>query len=350
MKKRYRLIACSHLLLIALLVLPDYALALENEDCQGCHREQDLVGEQFAIDVQAYDYTIHAELGCTGCHDAVSDEHPDDGLSPSKAVCLDCHAEINAQYIDSVHAGNASCGDCHNPHRVRGLSEVSGYDMNQQCARCHDSDEVEGTHARWLPQAGLHIAMLPCVSCHTASKDYVIVLNIIQKQSEAVLGDFILTDYHAMQKVAGDLPVQQLIDRNGDDFISLTELRSFNRNPSNQGMLLKGTLTPQQITHSVQTLDSRWDCSFCHASGPSAMQTSYLAVPTEEGGYRRLEVERGAVLQALNGTPDFYMMGTTRSASLNLLGLLIILGGCLMPIGHGLLRFLTRNNRLDKGE
>jgi hypothetical protein len=44
------------------------------------------------------------------------------------------------------------------------------------------------------------------------------------------------------------------------------------------------------------------------------------------------------------------MMGTTRSASLNIIGLLIILGGLLMPIGHGTLRFLTRKNRLGKGE
>jgi len=336
-------------LLLLILVFPATAPALENDDCMGCHQDAETVGENFAIDMQTFDHTVHAEMGCQGCHELVSENHPDDGAPPSKAVCLDCHYEIDQQYRSSAHAENADCGDCHNPHRVRGLSKVSGYDMNQQCGSCHDTAEIVKIHGRWLPQADLHIAMLPCISCHTASEDYVIVLNITQRESDAVFGDFVLSDYQTLKKRAGDQQVQNLIDLNGDDFVSLTELRSFNRNPLNGSLLLKGTLTPKQITHNVETLDNRWDCSFCHASGPEAMQTSYLALPTEDGGYRRIEVERGAVLQALNGTPDFYMMGTTRSASMNILGLLIILGGCLMPIGHGLLRFLTRKNRNFKG-
>lgn len=350
MKQLREKLLLGFLLLVFSLAPIAGARAMENEDCQGCHSDSDTVGEGFTIDLQTFDHTIHAAMGCLGCHESVSAGHPDDGVPPSKAVCLDCHQEIDQQYRQSAHAENAGCGDCHNPHRVRGLTEVSGYDMNRQCARCHAPAEVVQIHARWLPQAELHIAMLPCVSCHTASKDYVIVLNIIQRESAAVFGDFVLADYQTLKKQAGDRAVQRLIDLNGDDFVSLTELRSFNRNPLNKALLLKGTLTPKEITHNVETLDNRWDCSFCHASGPEAMQTSYLALPTEDGSYRRIKVERGAVLQALNGTPDFYMIGTTRSASLNILGLLIILGGCLMPLGHGALRFLTRKNRQNKEE
>ena len=321
------------------------AAAMTNEDCQGCHNDLATVGENYYIDQTKFDHTIHADMGCLGCHKSVSANHPDDGIPPSKAVCLDCHQEVDRQYRASAHAGNASCGDCHNPHQVRGLAEVSGYDMNRQCAKCHELADVLPDHERWLPQTELHLAMLPCVSCHTASKDYVIVLNVVQRESSAVLGDFVLSDYQTLKSMAGDRKVQQLIDLNGDNYVSLTELRSFNRNPANGSLVLKGTLTPKEITHTVDTLDNRWDCSFCHASGPQAMQTSYLALPTSDGRFRRINVERGAVLEALNGTPDFYLIGTTRSASMNILGLLIILGGCLMPIGHGLLRLLTRKNR-----
>jgi len=139
--------------------------------------------------------------------------------------------------------------------------------------------------------------------------------------------------------------VQTLIDLNSDNFISLAELRTFNRNPDYKSMRLQATLTPKEASHSLETLDNRWDCSFCHTSGTENMQTSFLALPNSEGTFTRVEVEEGAVLKALNGTPDFYMMGTTRSASLNIIGLLIIIGGLLMPIGHGTLRFLTRKNR-----
>ena len=51
---------------------------------------------------------------------------------------------------------------------------------------------------------------------------------------------------------------------------------------------------------------------------------------------------------ALNSTPDFYMTGKTRNATLNKIGLLIIVGGMIMPVGHGFFRFLSRNIRNRK--
>ena len=60
-----------------------------------------------------------------------------------------------------------------------------------------------------------------------------------------------------------------------------------------------------------------------------------------------MAVEKGAILDILFGTPDFYMLGTTRSTALNIVGALIIAGGMMMPIGHGTLRFLTRKNRKE---
>jgi hypothetical protein len=69
--------------------------------------------------------------------------------------------------------------------------------------------------------------------------------------------------------------------------------------------------------------------------------------PDRNGGVTRVAVEKGAILDILYGTPDFYMLGTTRSTALNIIGALIIAGGMMMPIGHGTLRFLTRKNRKE---
>jgi hypothetical protein len=49
----------------------------------------------------------------------------------------------------------------------------------------------------------------------------------------------------------------------------------------------------------------------------------------------------------LYGTPDFYMLGTTRSTSLNVVGAMIVLAGLSFPVGHGFLRLLTRKNRKE---
>ena len=37
------------------------------------------------------------------------------------------------------------------------------------------------------------------------------------------------------------------------------------------------------MTHDFRTLENRWDCSFCHASGPGAMQTSFVSLAQEDG-------------------------------------------------------------------
>lgn len=336
------------LCILLVLLFPLGVLAMESEDCQGCHGDMDTVGEELVIDVAEYQHTAHSEMGCLSCHASVGEDHPDDGEAVSKAACVECHEEVETEYMASAHAENATCGDCHNPHSALGLTEVSGYDMNQQCASCHENSDVVSSHTEWLPQATLHLAKLPCISCHTGSEEYVMILYLIQRESDAPLGDFELSSYDDLKAITDQDEIKSLIDLNGDNFISLAELRTFNRNPAYKEMRLQATLTPKEVSHSVETLDNRWDCSFCHTSGTENMQTSFIALPTTEGTFSRLEVERGAVLKALNGTPDFYMMGTTRSASLNIIGLLIIVGGTLMPIGHGTLRFLTRKNRIGK--
>jgi len=327
------------------------AWAMESEDCLGCHSDADMVGAGLVIDSQHFDATAHAEMGCPTCHASVTAAHPDDGVPPSKASCQDCHEDVQAEYAASMHGQNAACTDCHNPHDVHDPTEVSGHDMNQQCDTCHiEADSIQ-LHAQWLPQAELHIGALACVACHTGSENYVITLYVSKRESDPRYGDFDLATFRDLKKVAGDADVASLLDRNADGSVSIAELKTFNENIAyqTQGLRLKGMMTPEHVTHSFQILENRWDCSFCHASGPKAMQTSFISLPQADGSYGRLAVENGAVLDALNGTPDFYMMGATRNASLNIIGLIIIAGGLVMPIGHGTLRFFTRNNRNGKG-
>jgi hypothetical protein len=327
------------------------AAAMESGDCLGCHGEIEMVGAKFLVDQLAFDHTAHGELGCPTCHESVTEEHPDDGLTPSKAVCQDCHQEVGEEYARTGHAANASCGDCHNPHAVRATTEVSGFDMNRQCAACHGPAELAASHGTWLPQARLHLDMLPCVSCHTGSENYVVTLYLVRRpgglepNAPISTAPFELAGYAELKNLAGDKDIQSLVDTDGDGVVTIGELKNFNTSRQFRALRLRGMLTPEAVTHSLQTLENRWDCTFCHASGPGAMQTSFLALPREDGAYRRLPVEKGAILDALNGTPDFYMMGATRNETLDLIGLAILAGGLIMPVGHGTLRFLTRKNR-----
>ncbi len=325
--------------------------AMNSDDCLGCHGEAGIVGARFVVDPVKFAHTAHGDLGCPMCHVSVSENHPGDGKVPSRPACRDCHPDISAEYARSRHAAFASCGDCHNPHLAHAPTEVSGMEMNRQCSSCHERTAMRKTHETWLPQTDLHLQALPCVSCHTGSKDTVITLYPVRRQEAKEehgpmpSAAFVPAGYKQLKDLAGKRGIASLIDTNGDGTVSLAELRQFNSHYGRQGLRLRGMLTPEIVTHSVQILANRWDCTFCHASGPEARQTSFLALPREDGSVSRLPVEKGAVLDALNGTPDFYMMGATRNASLNLIGLALLAGGLVMPVGHGFLRFLTRNNR-----
>ena len=344
-KQRFNKIIQTGLMLSLLALAPTIAFAIENSDCMDCHGEIDVVGEDLLIESLTFDHTAHAELGCHNCHSSITEEHPDDGLMPSKAECADCHDEVSEEYSNSLHTENASCSDCHNPHRVQGSTAVSGHDMNRQCYSCHEHIAMQAKHNEWLPQADLHINMVPCVSCHSASDDYVISLYIIKRESGTMFGDFELATYDELKTLSGGRPVQELVDVNADGYISLAELRMFNLDREKKQLRLQGMMTPERLSHNFQIQEDRWDCSFCHASGPEAMQVSYLSLIESNGSFKRVAVEKGAVLDALYGTPDFYMVGSTRSTALNYVGLVILAGGLVMPFGHGTLRFLTRKNR-----
>ena len=333
-----------------LALTPALIAAMESSDCTDCHSDATVVGAELTIQPLHFDHTAHAEVGCHACHTSITAEHPDDGLVPSKAKCDECHDQVSKEYAASLHAGNATCNDCHNPHQVHGPTEVSGHDMNLQCTACHEPSEILEQHAEWLPQADLHINNLPCVTCHSAADEYVISLYITKRQSDGMFGRFELATYDELNQLAAGKPIAQLVDGNADGYISLAELRLFNLDPEKKQMRLQGMMTPERLSHDFLTQENRWDCSFCHASGPGARQVSYLSLAESDGSFKRVAVEKGAVLDALYGTPDFYMVGATRSKGLNYVGLVILAGGMVMPIGHGTLRFLTRKNRKNEEE
>jgi len=316
----------------------------KNIDCIACHGIQAQVGTENYIDPVTFGHTTHAKFGCKTCHDAISSKHPDGRPVARTTGCSDCHADIIAQYNGSIHWDKATCSGCHNPHTVFSPKEISASGMNKQCAGCHDNNKIVASHSKWLPQTDLHLGAIACIACHSKAENYVINIYIAKRNAEPEI-KLELAGFDELSKRSGNNDMQYLIDRNRDSYISMDELRTFNRDPANKDLYLKAMLTPIKPTHSFQTFDNRWDCSFCHASGPEVMQTSFLSFPEQNGTFRQLSVEKGAAMDALRAIPNFYLMGSTRNGLLNKIGLLILAGGMVMPIGHGFLRFLSRKNR-----
>jgi len=321
----------------------------KNKGCLKCHGSQGTVGNSYFIDPVKFGHSTHAKIGCVTCHNEVTANHPNGRQLAHTTKCTECHGDIAAEYSKSPHAKNATCNGCHNPHQVYTPDETSGDLMNKQCTACHESYKIEASHSQWLPQAGLHLTAVPCVTCHSQAENYVVSIYIARRSSSKSNQKLEPANFIELRKLAGNDDLKLLLDKNKDGYISLSELRLFNRNPAYKHLTLKGMITPIKPTHSFRTFDNRWDCTSCHASGPETMQTSYVSFPAKNGTYSQVEVEKGAVLDALHAVPNFYMMGSTRNPALNAIGLLIIAGGMVMPVGHGFLRFLTRKNRQGKG-
>jgi len=329
------------------------ALAMETEDCLDCHGDLSIVEQgqkgRLFIDAATYQRTAHADEGCLACHESVGDGHPKDGVRPSRASCGDCHDDVEEEIAASAHADNAACTDCHNPHQVKGIVAATGAEMNRTCAACHATHEMVETHGKWLLQTELHLAALPCVTCHTSSESYVITFYIERlggrKGSPGEPPTLARPEELRMHTRGKDLTL--LMDKDADGLISVQELSAFNRGAQRMGLGLWGMMTPESASHSYTTLDNRWDCTFCHASGPGAAQTSYVAFPTLDGALVRVPVERGAIVETVYGSIDFYMIGATRNDTLSAVGLAIVAGGLLVPLIHGTARLLTRKNRKE---
>lgn len=320
---------------------------IKNSGCIKCHGVKSLVSERDYIDPIKLQHTTHSRFGCTTCHDGVSKDHPNGKPVANTTNCADCHDDLVIEYSKSGHAAKATCVECHNPHQVSNLTEVSGDDLNKQCSKCHSLKKMTVSHSKWLPQTDIHLSTVACVTCHSGAENFITTFYISRKQTDRE--KLKPASYEELHTISGDDDLKKLIDVNRDNYISLNELSTFNHSKVYKDFCIKSMLTPIKATHSFKTYESRWDCTFCHASDHQTMQVSYVAFPNKDGTFNQVAVEKGAVLNSLFAIPDFYLMGSTRNASLNKIGLVIIAGGLIMPVGHGFLRFLSRKNR-NKGE
>ncbi|MFN8546392.1 MAG: cytochrome c3 family protein [Candidatus Eisenbacteria bacterium] len=149
----------SAALLATLLWWSPPALAITNGECLDCHRDatltlQDTQGKDVSLYVGAAEFSssVHADLGCTDCHqDAVEIPHAE-GLKP--VDCASCHSDVQDVYAGSIHGkahakGSAdapTCTDCHGTHNIlppsNPASTVNPLKLVATCARCHADPAV----------------------------------------------------------------------------------------------------------------------------------------------------------------------------------------------------------------
>ncbi|MEN6472703.1 MAG: cytochrome c3 family protein [Syntrophaceae bacterium] len=133
-------------------------------DCVACHS-----GPKFK---QHFAQTPHAALGCTACHQGITDlaDHMQKKKKPVLLSCSVCHQDIEKQYEKSYHAlvAKISCLQCHTDiHPEKAVSAEEGKAaVIAVCTTCHSDPDTyvkKGHTAKFL--AGNKDAAT-CDDCH----------------------------------------------------------------------------------------------------------------------------------------------------------------------------------------
>jgi formate dehydrogenase gamma subunit len=159
-----------------------------NDKCLECHGMDDLSktnagGETISLftDEAIFHASIHGTTSCIDCHRdlATAWEHPDDGHTPARVDCAQCHERQSATYRASAHGmaiekgvvAAATCIDCHGTHDVRSVnlpeSRVHFARLIESCGECHAeqaSDFAESVHGVALAKGEREAPT--CIDCH----------------------------------------------------------------------------------------------------------------------------------------------------------------------------------------
>lgn len=365
---------------------PQLQKVLGNGDKLSLH----VPGRQFA-------QSVHGEEGCVACHSGLEDGHDQQPrkIASRRALstelmeqCRDCHGKTMKQYEDSVHsalvrAGSDAaplCTDCHNPHAARpARGQGSGQALAAPCARCHDgisrafADSVHGqlggeealvckdchrthdvkaaalgdhlksqcvschkdvaaTHAQWLPNTQRHLEAISCPACHSPGTTRRVNLRLYEGGAPHQAGKVGVPTFEKTGPAASGSP--------GLDARALWSLlQEFNQAGGAVKTVVRGRLEVQTGVQAHQ-LGARAlalaDCDTCHRRGAASFQAVTVSMAGPDGRPLRREASQGILtsIESVGAVGGFYAIGSTRIVLLDVLLLMALAGGILLPGAH----------------
>ena len=354
---RFALVAAA-----LLLSLQAVALSEEDQKCLACHAQEGMSktfekGDSVSLKVDgaAFAKSIHAPIGCAACHGDIDlKNHPGGGRKFATArefslaqaqACRQCHDDAFKQHEGSVHAkhiaeGNVlapTCTGCHGAHEV---SPKSAYDT---CVGCHSA--ALGAHRQWLPNTAQHHETVSCAACHAPAALRMIDLRLYDSASKAWVAEKAGAPWFA--KLA------RSVDTQGDglDAVELGKLmEAIKRDAGAAPRSLRGRVELRANVEAHRLADRSHAikaCDSCHHDGAEPFRNVTVSVTAPDGRPVRYPAQAQVLGSALAvaSLPEFYAIGGTRSALLDVLFLLALAGAIAFPLGHLSLRWLFRRLR-----
>jgi predicted CXXCH cytochrome family protein len=355
------------------------------KDCHGCHAEkpaflhgfalqlpgpegkaaQQLAVERSAVPlrpIERFADSVHGQAGvdCAACHQEMSslaEARAGGAAQIGTVVCGNCHGVQVFQYKDSVHAraSDKTCFGCHNPHANVPFRSLRGEERQAICLTCHAAVRHD-----WLPQQTLHFKFLECATCHSPRSRKGVSFSFEGTDSGRKLDVELLEALG--EPASGNLA--SVVDADGNGVASSQELLAF---LDRLGAKLP---EPARLRPQVLILEPHHDfskgaeqareCTQCHSGRAEFYDKLFVQLPAPGGGVTSLPVERDILGQmgAARQLGDLYLLGESRISRKNvaevleairhvgyrwidILGLLLLLGGLGFVGLHSLLRLLT---------
>jgi predicted CXXCH cytochrome family protein len=322
------------------------ALATEMMDtCRDCHKKA----------VQQYQDSVHSALVrtgsdkaplCSDCHNphaTKSLKEASDNHEP--VVCTNCHAGIGRAFAQSVHgsAGDEAltCKDCHRTHNVQAAAFADH--MKTECVSCHK--DVVASHDKWLPNTERHLEAISCPACHSPGATRRVNLRLYEggapQQSADKLG------------VPKFIKLASWADATGaglDTRALWSLLQEFNQGGATGKTMLRGRLevqTGEQAHQLAGKARAVKECDTCHREGATPFQTVTVSMAGPDGRPLRHQAREGVLTspESIGFVGGFYAIGGTRIKLLDMLLLLVLAGGILVPAGHLTMKMIAKRQQ-----
>lgn len=313
------------------------------ETCRDCHKKT----------MTQYGDSVHWALVragsakaplCADCHDPHATVSTKEANAPDDALCRNCHKEVAQAFSASVHGTdgeNLECKDCHRTHNVK--AAAAGDHLRAQCLSCHR--DVGTTHAQWLPNAGRHLEAVACAGCHTPGTTRRVDLRIHEARGD--------------QKASEQVGVPQFVKlastgagNGGLDGRALWSLlQDLSRgNGNGSRSFVRGRLEVQTgiEAHALAVKGKALsDCVTCHRQGAAAFQKVTISMVGADGRPLRQGASEGILnsLESIGSVGGFYAIGSNRIVLLDVLLLMALAGGILLPGAHLAMKMLSAARR-----
>jgi hypothetical protein len=293
---------------------------------------------------------------CTDCH-GFHDVSPKAAYDTLSGVpCKKCHAGIFNLYAKSVHGvakANGEhkaplCAACHFAHDISTTARAER--IRSACLGCHKG--IESVHAKWLPNAGLHLSAVACAACHSPGSGKGIYLRLVDEntgqpfseaQMAALLGTTNDELSHRLSAHGDGIPANELWGI----------LSQLNERGTNAKLTYLGKMDVSNGADSHRLAlkkDAVRECEQCHRAGSDFFKSVTVAVVKADGKLAQFKA-RPEVLGSMYSVlalKQFYVLGSTRLKLLDWIGILMVAGGMMVPAAHISVRILTAPLRASK--